>query len=79
MFLQSLQKLQTTPSPTHDPSAEKVVTFKVRALLIVRNKNQEDFKEEIVKKFDAFADQIGRNVVLELYSTDIDPSRPTVQ
>ncbi|KAI3772621.1 hypothetical protein L6452_03811 [Arctium lappa] len=32
-----------------------------------------DFREAIVKKFDAFADQIGRNVVLELYSTDIDP------
>ncbi|KAJ9559605.1 hypothetical protein OSB04_004765 [Centaurea solstitialis] len=53
--------------------AEKAVTFKVRAVLTVRNKNQEDFKETIVKKFDAFADQIGRNVVLELYSTDIDP------
>ncbi|KVH97896.1 Lipase/lipooxygenase, PLAT/LH2, partial [Cynara cardunculus var. scolymus] len=53
--------------------AEKAVTFKVRAVLTVRNKNQEDFKEAIVKKFDAFADQIGRNVVLELYSTDIDP------
>ncbi|XP_023734299.1 lipoxygenase 1, chloroplastic [Lactuca sativa] len=53
--------------------AEKPVTFKARAVLTVRNKHQEDFKETIVKKIDAFTDQIGRNVVLELYSTDIDP------
>ncbi|GJW20923.1 linoleate 13S-lipoxygenase 3-1, chloroplastic-like protein [Tanacetum coccineum] len=34
----------------------------------------EDFKETLVKKIDAFADQlIGRNVVLELISLDIDP------
>ncbi|GKA36041.1 hypothetical protein Tco_0722532 [Tanacetum coccineum] len=39
-----------------------------------RNKVQEDFKETLVKKIDAFADQlIGRNVVLELFSLDIDP------
>ncbi|KAK1436906.1 hypothetical protein QVD17_02690 [Tagetes erecta] len=53
--------------------AEKGVTFKVRAVLTVRNKHQEDFKETIVKKIDAFADQIGRNVVIALHSTDIDP------
>ncbi|GKF83647.1 hypothetical protein Tco_0248545, partial [Tanacetum coccineum] len=44
-------------------------------VLTVRNKVQEDFKETLVKKIDAFADQlIGRNVVLELFSLDIDPS-----
>ncbi|GKC29835.1 linoleate 13S-lipoxygenase 3-1, chloroplastic [Tanacetum coccineum] len=38
------------------------------------NKVQEDFKETLVKKIDAFADQlIGRNVILELFSLDIDP------
>ncbi|XP_076891180.1 lipoxygenase 1, chloroplastic-like [Bidens hawaiensis] len=52
---------------------EKAVTFKVRAVLTVRNKHQEDFKDTLVKKIDAFADQIGRNVVLQLYSNDIDP------
>lgn len=59
--------------------AEKGVTFKVRAVLTVRNKYQEDFKETIVKKIDAFADQIGRNVVIAIYSTDVDPSTPTVR
>ncbi|KAI7753940.1 hypothetical protein M8C21_033140 [Ambrosia artemisiifolia] len=54
-------------------NAEKAVTFKVRGVLTVRNKHQEDFKETLVKKLDAFADQIGRNVVLVLHSADIDP------
>ncbi|KAI7735799.1 hypothetical protein M8C21_000561 [Ambrosia artemisiifolia] len=52
---------------------EKPVTFKVRAVLTVRNKTKEDLTDTIYRKLDAFADQIGRNVVLELYSNDIDP------
>ena len=54
--------------------AEKPVQFKVRAVVTVRNKIKEDFKETIVKHFDAIADRIGRNVLLELISTQIDPS-----
>ncbi|KAK6148754.1 hypothetical protein DH2020_016279 [Rehmannia glutinosa] len=52
---------------------EKAVKFKVRAVLTVRNKNKEDLKEALVKHWDAFTDKIGRNVVLELISSDIDP------
>lgn len=55
---------------------EEAVKFKVRAVLTVRNKNKEDFKETIVKQLDAFTDKIGRNVVLQLISTEIDPSKP---
>ncbi|GKA16502.1 linoleate 13S-lipoxygenase 3-1, chloroplastic [Tanacetum coccineum] len=59
---------------TKSDSKGKKVSFKVRGVLTVRNKVQEDFKETLVKKIDAFADQlIGRNVVLELFSLDIDP------
>lgn len=54
---------------------EKAVKFKVRAVVTVRNKNKEDLKETLVKHLDAFTDKIGRNVVLELISTDIDPSK----
>lgn len=53
---------------------EKAVKFKVRAVVTVRNKNKEDFKETLVKHVDAFTDKIGRNVALELISTDYDPS-----
>lgn len=54
---------------------EKAVKFKVRAVVTVRNKNKEDLKETIVKHLDAFTDKFGRNVALELISTDIDPSK----
>ena len=54
---------------------EKAVKFRVRAVLTVRNRNKEDFKETLVKHLDAFTDRIGRNVVLELISTDFDPSK----
>ncbi|CAL2244972.1 unnamed protein product [Prunus armeniaca] len=54
-------------------SAEKPVKFKVRAVVTVRNKIKEDFKETISKHVDALTDKIGRNVALELISTEIDP------
>jgi lipoxygenase len=54
----------------------KAVKFKVRALVTVRNKHKEDLKETIVKRLDALTDNIiGRNVVLELISTEVDPSK----
>ena len=43
----------------------------------VRNKIKEDFKETMLKHLDAINDSIGtRNVVLELISIEIDPSKP---
>ncbi|XP_057535610.1 linoleate 13S-lipoxygenase 3-1, chloroplastic [Amaranthus tricolor] len=47
--------------------------LKVRAVVTVRNKNKQDFKESVVRHFDNLADKIGRNVVLQLVSTQIDP------
>ncbi|KAL4367478.1 hypothetical protein GQ457_05G026220 [Hibiscus cannabinus] len=52
---------------------DQSVKFKVRAAVTVRNKNREDFKETLMKHWDAFTDKIGRNVVLELISTEEDP------
>ena len=54
---------------------EKAVKFKVRAVVTVRNKNKEDFKETLVKHLDAFTEMIGRNVVLQLISTEENPSK----
>lgn len=56
-------------------AAEKPVKFKVRAVLTVRKNIKEDFKETIVNQFDALTEKIGRNVVLELVSTEVDPSK----
>ncbi|KAK9081615.1 hypothetical protein Syun_031398 [Stephania yunnanensis] len=53
--------------------SEKPVKFKVRAVVTVRKKNKEDLKETINKHLDALTDKLGRNVVLELVSTEIDP------
>ncbi|URE48432.1 hypothetical protein MUK42_07522 [Musa troglodytarum] len=47
--------------------------LKVRAALTVRRKLKEDLKEVIVNQLDAMSDKIGRNVVLELISTEINP------
>ncbi|GAV89574.1 Lipoxygenase domain-containing protein/PLAT domain-containing protein [Cephalotus follicularis] len=52
---------------------DEVVNFKVRAVVTIRKKNKEDLKETLVKHLDAFTDKIGRNVVLELISNDVDP------
>lgn len=55
--------------------AEKPVKFKVRAVVTVRNKNKEALKDTLVKHLDALTDKIGRNVVLELISTELDQSK----
>lgn len=65
--------LRTSSSSSSSSPPEKPTKFKVRAVATLRNKNKEDIKETIAKHFDSFADQIGRNVVLQLFSTDIDP------
>lgn len=55
---------------------EKPVSFKVQAAVTVRRRKQEDLKESIANQVDAFLDKMGKNVVMELVSTEIDPSRP---
>ena len=54
---------------------DKPVKFRVRAVITVRNKIKEELRETIVKHLDAFTDKIGRNVALQLVSTQIDPSK----
>ncbi|CAD5165103.1 unnamed protein product [Musa acuminata subsp. malaccensis] len=52
---------------------EKPVWFKVQAAVTVRRRKQEDLKESIANQVDAFLDKMGKNVVMELVSTEIDP------
>ena len=59
--------------PVVSVTAEK---FRVRAVVTVKNKNKQDFKDKIVKHLDCLTDNIGRNIVLQLVSTEIDPSKP---
>lgn len=63
--------------PAEKGTAEPAVSpakINVRAVVTVRQKNKEDLKETIVKHLDAFTDRIGMNVVLQLVSTELDPS-----
>lgn len=52
---------------------ETTVKRKLRAALTVRRKLKEDIKDAIANNLDALSDMIGRNVVLELVSTQFDP------
>ncbi|ONK66147.1 uncharacterized protein A4U43_C06F4620 [Asparagus officinalis] len=54
-------------------AVEKPVEFRVRAAVTVRRKMKQGLKEKAEDQLDAFSDKIGRNVVLELVSTEIDP------
>lgn len=56
-------------------AVEKPVKFKVRASVTVRRKAKEGLKETIGNQLDAFSDKIGRNIVLELVSNEIDQSK----
>ncbi|KAK8930768.1 putative lipoxygenase 6 [Platanthera zijinensis] len=47
------------------------VKFKVRAVITVRRKIKEDIRGAIANRLDALSDKIGRNVALELISTEI--------
>ncbi|XP_031493152.1 linoleate 13S-lipoxygenase 3-1, chloroplastic-like [Nymphaea colorata] len=52
--------------------AEKAVKFKVRAIVTIRKKNKEDLKDIIGKHIDALYDRLGKNVLLQIVSTEID-------
>ncbi|CAL9179629.1 unnamed protein product [Musa hybrid cultivar] len=78
--LPSMKKAAATPVvATISEEVVKLVAgkqqqkLKVRAALTVRRKLKEDLKEVIVNQLDALSDKIGRNVVLELISTEINP------
>lgn len=56
---------------------ETAVKFKVRAAVTVRRK-KEDLGGAIANQVDALCDKLGRSVLLELVSTEIDPGRPPI-
>lgn len=74
-LVKTLRFSTTTGDRKSEEEEKAAVKFKVRAVVTVRNKNKEDLKETLVKHLDAFADKIGRNIVLELISTQLDPSK----
>ncbi|CAH2037169.1 unnamed protein product [Thlaspi arvense] len=75
-LVKTLRLTTTTGDRKSEEEEKAAVKFKVRAVVTVRNKSKEDFKETLAKHLDAFADKIGRNIALELISTEIDPIGP---
>lgn len=59
------------PSPAVYP--EKPVQFDVKAIITVRRKRKEAFRETIEKHLDSLFDAVGSNIVLQLVSEKIDP------
>lgn len=58
---------------------EKPAKMKVRAVITVRRKNRENLRDTIANQLDALSDKIGKNVVLELISTEINSSKLFLQ
>uniref|UniRef100_A0A0C9S685 Lipoxygenase n=1 Tax=Wollemia nobilis TaxID=56998 RepID=A0A0C9S685_9CONI len=52
---------------------EKPVQFDVRAVVTVRRKRKERLRESFERHWDSLVDGIGRNVVMQLVSENIDP------
>ncbi|XP_040379658.1 putative lipoxygenase 5 [Oryza brachyantha] len=48
-----------------------------RAVVTVRRRRKEDTKDRVVEQLDAFADRVGRSVLLQLISTETDPRKGT--
>lgn len=46
-----------------------------RAVVTVRRRRKEDAKRRVAEQLDAYADRVGRSVLLELISTETDPSK----
>jgi hypothetical protein len=54
---------------------EKPITYKVNALVNVRYDKTEDVKETMLQVFDAFNNSTQKALILQLLSTEIDPSK----
>ena len=71
---------RTTPLAAITESVVKMAPqqpgkLKVKAVINVRNNRKQDLKDSLVKRWDSLTDKITRNVVLQLISTQVDPSK----
>lgn len=72
------RKVATSATATEDKTVrvetEKPAQLRISVTVTVRRKKKEDIGEVIANQIDAWADKMGRSIVLELVSTEIDPS-----
>lgn len=71
------ERVVLTPAPTERVGRPEAHSQSVaaRAVVTVRRKRKEDVKERVAEQMDAYADRVGRSVLLELVSTETDPSK----
>ncbi|KAK3144660.1 hypothetical protein QOZ80_4AG0316030 [Eleusine coracana subsp. coracana] len=73
------ERVVVTPAPAErlgaaapEPHTQSVAA---RAVVTVRRRRKEDAKQRVVEQLDAYADRLGRSVLLELVSTETDPRK----
>jgi lipoxygenase len=71
------ERVVLTPAPAERVARPEAHPQSVaaRAVVTVRRKRKEDAKGRVAEQMDAYADKLGRSVLLELVSTETDPSK----
>lgn len=72
------ERVVLTPAPAERVARPEAHPQSVaaRAVVTVRRKRKVEVKEQVAEQMDAYADRVGRSVLLELISTETDPSKP---
>ena len=74
------ERVVVTPAPPEEragtaPPEPHPQSVAARAVVTVRRRRKEDAKRRVAEQLDAYADRVGRSVLLELISTETDPSK----
>jgi lipoxygenase len=73
------ERVVVTPAPPEragaGPPEPHPQSVAARAVVTVRRRRKEDAKRRVAEQLDAYADRVGRSVLLELISTETDPSK----
>lgn len=73
------ERVVVTPAPPEragaGPPEPHPQSVAARAVVTVRRRRKEDAKRRVAEQLDAYADRVGRSVLLELISTETDPRK----
>ncbi|RCV33822.1 hypothetical protein SETIT_7G113700v2 [Setaria italica] len=62
-------------APPEEQPPQHPQSVAARAVVTVRRRRKEDTKRRVAEQLDAYADRVGRSVLLELVSTETDPRK----
>ncbi|CAN6248813.1 unnamed protein product [Urochloa humidicola] len=69
------ERAGAAPPEEEEEPARHPRSVAARAVVTVRRRRKEDAKRRVAEQLDAYADRLGRSVLLELVSTEIDPRK----